>query len=570
MRSRKLAAGFVLGAVFLAALCVTAQQSRPDPSELTARVDAVFAAFDKPGSPGCALGVARDGKMIYSRGYGMANLEHNIPLTSKTVFDIGSTSKQFTAASILLLAQQGKLTLDDDIRKYVAELPAYDRPITIRHMLHHISGLRDYLTLMSLAGTDFDGVTTAADALRIIARQKALNFSPGDEFLYSNSGFFLLSVIVERAGGKSLPQFARQNIFEPLGMNNSHFHDDHTMVVPGRATGYSPRPASAGGGFRVDMSGFEQTGDGAVYTTVEDLMLWDQNYYQPKVGGQQLLADLQTTGVLTDGEKITYARGLVVDKYRGLPIVSHGGSWAGYRAELLRFPEERFSVICLCNTGNSNPSALARQVADIFLAERLAAATAKAAPPAAAVPVQLSPDEMKVRTGLYRNGRTGALRRVEFRDGKLWTASFFGGETEMVPSSKSEFRVNSPAGSFEIVFQTARPSEPLRFHLKREAAKPESFEAVEKASPSAAELGAYAGRYFSEELDATYTVARDAGNLTVRVDYGQSRPLRPTYRDAFAVPGGLQMEFTRDAQGQVTGFAVQAGRVRDIRFVRLN
>lgn len=338
-------------------------------------MDEVFAAYAKPGSPGCVVGVVRDARLVFARGYGLANIEHDLPLTSTSVLDIGSTSKQFTAASVLLLEQQGKLSVDDDIRKFVPELPSYGQTVTIRHLLNHTSGIRDYLTLMSVAGVNFDGVTGDDEALRIITRQKALNFPPGSEHLYSNSGYFLLSIIVKRASGKSLRQFAQENIFGPLDMRDTHFHDDHTMIVPRRATGYSP---GAQGQFVIDMSGFEQTGDGAVYTTIEDLAKWDRNFYEPKVGGQALIDGLLRSGVLNDGKTIPYAAGLMNGTHKGLPVVSHGGSWAGYRAELIRFPKQRLSVICLCNRADGNPSAKARQVADVYLASELTAA-----PPAA-------------------------------------------------------------------------------------------------------------------------------------------------------------------------------------------
>src|SRR5215204_2377609 len=338
---------------------------------LTARVDSVFAAFERPGAPGCALGVYRDGRMLHSRGFGLANIADATPITPKTIFDIGSTSKQFTAASVILLAQQGKLSLDDDVRRFIPELPRYQKPITIRHLLHHTSGVRDYIGLLTLGGADVAGRTTAKQALDAIVRQKALNFEPGTEHLYSNSGYFLLSQIVERASGKSMRVFAEENIFRPLGMTVTHYRDDHSLPLPGAATAYAPSAA----GWAVDMSKWEQTGDGAVYTTVEDLLRWDNNFYAPKVGGPRLLEELQRTGTLADGRALTYAAGLTVDRFRGLRTVSHGGSWAGFRAELLRFPDEKLSVSALCNVANSAPSALARSVASIYLADKLAPVT---------------------------------------------------------------------------------------------------------------------------------------------------------------------------------------------------
>src|SRR5262245_41817068 len=257
-------------AVLFIGYSALAQDGVKDANSLNAKVDAVFAQYDKPDSPGCALGVIKDGKLVYARGYGMANLEHGVPNGPKLVYDIGSTSKQFAAASVLLLAKQGKLSLDDDARKHIPELPAYQKPITIRHLLHHTSGLRDYLTLFSLAGVNFDDTTTEKDALDIIIRQKALNFTPGDEWLYSNSGYFLLSIIIKRASGKSFAEFAKENIFDQLGMKHTLILDNHKRIVPMRATGYSPDPR---GGFQIEMSNFEQTGDGAVQTSIEDLLL---------------------------------------------------------------------------------------------------------------------------------------------------------------------------------------------------------------------------------------------------------------------------------------------------------
>ena len=369
--------------VLTLALLATPAAGQSIPAADARKIDSVFATLDRTNSPGCALGIYRQGEIAYARGYGMANLEHGIANSPRTVFDIGSTSKQFAATAIVLLQQDGKLNIDDEVRKYIPELPAYQRPLTIRHMLNHTSGLRDYLTLMGLHGTDFDGVTGDQEALDLIVRQKALNFEPGAEFLYSNSGFFLLSQIVKRVSGKTLAQFAQERIFAPLGMHDTHFHDDHRMIVAQRATGYGPSAT----GFTIDMSLFEQTGDGAVYTTVEDLIKWDRNFYTPTVGGEGLLRELHTRGKLNNDSTIAYALGLFVDEHRGLRRVRHGGSWAGYRAELLRFPEARTSVATLCNLGTVNPSALADAVAAIVLREQMSAPAAPApAPPRPATP----------------------------------------------------------------------------------------------------------------------------------------------------------------------------------------
>jgi CubicO group peptidase (beta-lactamase class C family) len=330
-----------------------------------AAVDEVFGDLAKGGSPGCALGVYRDGKIIYAKGYGLANIEENVAITPQSIFDIGSTSKQFTAASILLLEKQGKLSINDDVRKYLTELPDYGQKITILELLNHTSGLRDYLTLMELAGVNIDGVTTDEDALALIHRQKGLNFAPGSEYLYSNTGFFVLSVIVKRVSGKSLRDFAAENIFTPLEMSHTQYRDDHTSLIADRALAYDEKETKDG--YKLDVSYFEQTGDGAVHTSVEDLRQWDENFYSPRVGGQDFLKELQEHGKLNSGKALDYAKGLVVKDYRGLHTVSHGGAWGGYRAELLRFPEQHFSVACLCNVSNANPTKRAHEVADVYL-----------------------------------------------------------------------------------------------------------------------------------------------------------------------------------------------------------
>jgi len=310
-------AGIIAFAILLASGGLADAQEKT-----TKAADEVFADLSMPGSPGCALAVARGGKIVYKKGYGLANIEEGVPITPQTVFDIGSTSKQFTSASILLLEKQGKLSVQDDVRKYLPEIPDYGHKITILHLLNHTSGLRDYLTLFDLAGVNTDSVTTDDDALAIIARQKALNFEPGSDWLYSNSGFFLLSVIVKRVSGKSLREFAAENIFEPLEMKHTVFRNEHTQLVPNRALAYDPKE----GGYVLNVSYFEQTGDGAVHTSVEDLLKWDENFYSGKLGGEAFLNEIQEPGKLNSGKTLDYAKGLFVGRYRGLRFVDHGGS----------------------------------------------------------------------------------------------------------------------------------------------------------------------------------------------------------------------------------------------------
>ena len=384
-----------------------------------AAVDEVFSDLTKSGSPGCALGVYRDGKMLYAKGYGLANIEESVQITPQSVFDIGSTSKQFTAASILLLEKQGKLSVSDDVRKYIPELPSYGQKITILNLLNHTSGLRDYLALMELAGINIDSVTTDADALALIDRQKALNFTPGSEWLYSNTGFFLLSVIVQRASGKTLREFSTENIFAPLEMTHTLYRDNHAALISNRALAYDEREDKSG--YTLNVSYFEQTGDGAVHTSVEDLLKWDENFYSPRVGGKEFLSEIQERGKLNDGKVLEYAKGLFIQDYRGLHTVSHGGAWGGYRAELLRFPDQHFSVACLCNVANAGPTRRAHQVADIYLGNLMKPKESKSkeSENKERAEISIASDQLANYSGDYWSEELGVTYRLGMADGRI-------------------------------------------------------------------------------------------------------------------------------------------------------
>ena len=415
---RRVGSGVVACALMMGT-CSAPPSSRAQ-DKASAAVDEVFADFTKAGSPGCAVAVYRNGRIIYARGYGLANIEEDVPIMPQSVFDIGSTSKQFTAATILLLEKQGKLSVNDDVRKYIPELPDYGPKITILHLLNHTSGLRDYLTLMDLAGINTDSVTTDEDALQIITRQKALNFVPGSDWLYSNTGFFLLSIIIKRVSAETLREFAAANIFTPLGMTHTQFRDDHTALIANRAMAYDPKERKDG--YTLNISYFEQTGDGAVHTSVEDLLKWDENFYSGQVGGKEFLAEIEEQGKLNNGKVLDYAKGLFIADYRGLHTVSHGGSWGGYRAELLRFPEQHFSVACLCNRGDANPTRRAHQVADIYLGSMMKPKEEKKAAEHEAAEkkeIPLSAEQLRPYTGDYWSSELGVTYRMGIVDGKL-------------------------------------------------------------------------------------------------------------------------------------------------------
>ncbi len=366
------------------ALALLVPALAPAQSPRNPAVDRIFAEWDKPGSPGCALGVVQDGRLLYEQGYGMANLDYDIPNGPRMVYYIGSDSKQFTAAAVGMLALQGRISLDDDIRRYFPELPDYGTPVRVRHLIHHTSGLRDIYALMSLRGDRLEDVFPDSQALALIARQRGLAFTAGSAYSYSNSGYFLLAQLVKRVTGRPLREFADSEIFRPLGMTRTHFHDDPGHVMKNRAMSYEPDGA---GGFVISyLQNFDKVGAGGLYSTVDDLRRWDENFYTHQVGGKPLQTLIHTRGLLASGDTLPYAFGNNVTSHRGLRTVEHGGSMMGYKAYVARYPDQHFSVMTTCNLGSIDPGPLAHAVAAVFLGSRMTAERApspSSSPPSA-------------------------------------------------------------------------------------------------------------------------------------------------------------------------------------------
>ena len=549
----------------LLALATASASPQVAAADAKAKVDAIFRDVDRSDSPGCAVGVYRDGQIAYARGYGMANLELNVGNTPQTVFDIGSVSKQFTAIAIHLLAREGKLSLDDDIRKWVPEIPSYGKTVTLRHLLHHTGGLRDYIELMSLQGMVEEDLSPESDVLEIMARQKAPNFAPGDDYLYCNTGYNLLALVVEKASGQSLRDFSEQRIFAPLGMRHTQISDSHTRIIPNRATGYQKE----GAGYGIEMSDWEQTGDGAVLTTVEDLFRWNQNFFEPRVGDAKLLAAMQEVGVLNSGKKLDYASALRIGAYRGLTTVSHSGSWAGFRAQLLRFPEQKFAVACLCNDGGaSNPSQLSRKVADVYLGGLMrpeeTARPAKGAP--AAPKYGASSAELQKLTGAFLSQDTGRIVEVSV-EGKGLVAAAGTEKLSLQPTASGRFRIEGSRDDAEVQFAPVAGGRPVMRITTGDLddRETEVFDPVGVASPGAAELAELAGDYASEELATTWRLAVENGKLYIRHRGLPKDPLVPTVKDAMNLDG-MNLRFDRGANGKVSGFTLDMGRVRGIGF----
>jgi len=538
-----------LSIAILAAFPVILSAQDPVP----AKVDAVFARFAHPDSPGCILGVTRAGTLVYEKGYGMADLERDVPITPASIFHVASISKQFTAMAIMLLEQQGKLSIDDDVRKYVPELPDYGKRITLRHLLTHTSGIRDQWALLDIAGWREDDLITEDDVMWAVTRQRSLNFNPGDEYLYSNSGFTVLAVIVKRVSGQSLRAFADAQIFKPLGMTHTHFHDDHTMVVPHRTSAYQPRD---GGGWRVSIPVFDTYGATSLFTTAEDLLKWEQNFAAPRVGSAALLARMQEEGTLNDGSHTGYGLGLAVGKHRGLTEIGHGGADAGYRADVERYPEQKLAVAALCNASNSNPGSLTRQVADLYLGAALGP-DASAARQAGAI--SLTAEQLAANAGVYRRS-TGDIIRLDVRDGKLT----MGGPSGLIPISETQFQV--PGADVTLTFEQTDGGRAVR--VRRGSNAPQRFQRMPAFAPTKAQLAAFGGTYRSTELDTDMRIAASDTALVLTGRRPGSLVMRPIFTDGFRGDAGV-LEFSRDATGRVTGFVINAGRVRALRFDRI-
>ena len=526
-------------------------------SDLPARIDRVFARFG-PTSPGCAVGLAKDGKTLYTHGYGSANLEYGVPLTDSTVLESGSVAKQFTASAIMALVADGKLRLTDDIRRYLPEVPDFcGQKITIQNLLTHTSGLRDQWGLLGIEGRGpGNQVHSALTTLDLVAHQKMLNFPPGSAYLYSNTGYALAGLIVQRVSGMTLDAFMQARFFKPLGMTHTQWRDDFTKVVRNRATAYSGNETS---GYHQDMPFTNMIGNGGVLSTMADLLKWNENLDHPAIGGQSYVDAMQTRMRLNNGRTITYALGLDVTAYDGVREISHSGSTAGYRTFLARYPDQHVSVAVWCNYAGANPTSLAHQVVDLVVQKQNVSAAG-----AQSSHVDVAPGTLEKWAATYRDPFTdqtltlaasnGALRSTD--GGRGGNAPFF------APEGGAQFK--GPLG--EATFRGTAGHR--AFTLARTNGDTSRFEEV-RAPASPLPLKDYVGTYTSDELDVRFVIAEKDGKLLLRRRPADEIELHPAYADDFRAGGELgTLRFSRDAKGTVTGFAFFAGRVLDVRFKR--
>jgi CubicO group peptidase (beta-lactamase class C family) len=531
-----------------------APQLGSSPRDIPRAIDKIFEKWDRSNSPGCAVGVSHRGAVVYTHAYGMANLEYGVRIRPDTIFESGSVAKQFTAAAIVLLALDGKLSLDDPVRKYVPELPDFGTPILIRHFLSHTSGLRSQWPMLELSGRPTGrAVHTMDEILELVSAYKELNFKPGDEYLYNNTAFTLLSVVVQRVSGKSFEEFCQERIFKPLGMKRTHWRTDFAEIVKDRATAYRLLP---NGEFRTNASFTNVVGNGGLLSTVGDWLIWNENLDNPRVGGPAMVEQLETRARLNDGFVIEYAKGLNVLDYRGVREVSHGGSTAGYQTFLARWPRERLSVAVMCNTTGTAPSDYAHQIANLFLADRLKPRpTVKAAD----VPV----DVLKALVGVYREKLTDSVVRVSY-DEKA-KALRIGGPA-LVATSATGLSTTDGSRTYAI---DATATGTLRItESDGGRSKPRIWEREPPFEPTPQQLATYAGDYVCEELGGlVHTVYVEGKDLKVRARPAQRFTLTPVFPDGFTGQGNT-IRFTRDADGRVEGLRISTGRVRGLRFAK--
>jgi CubicO group peptidase (beta-lactamase class C family) len=522
------------------------------PDSAVARIDRAFAALGGRDAPGCAIGLSERGQPLLTRAYGMANLEYGVPNTPETIFESGSVAKQFTATAMVLLAQDGKLSLDDDVRKYLPEVPDFGKKITIRNLLTHTSGLRDQWGLLGLRGSPPGSqVHSFATILDLVSHQKALNFDPGAEYLYSNTGYTLAAIIVQRVSGQPFATFTEERMFKPLGMTNTRWRADFTAIVKGRATAYS---GNASTGYHLDMPFTNVIGNGGLLTTVGDLLKWNAFLDAPSaaVGGPALVQALETPMTFNNGRKSAYALGLSVGARDGIREVTHGGSTAGYRTWLARYPERGMSVAVLCNLASANATSLGNQAMNVVMPRPAAA-------PIAASGGSMSDSELAPYVGLFRTRGSESLIRTVVRDGRLATELPVASTPTLLAPDR--FR----ALGQEMIYR--REGGRVREVLVVSDGDTTRYEPVAPASPTAAQLASYAGSYWSDELDTRFTVAARDGGLVVRTRLGEETKLSPAFTDAFTSSAGTVI-FSRDARGKVNGFGIWAGRIRDVRFRR--
>lgn len=561
--------------VALAASAATpalAQSARPAaaPAQDAGRAVAVDALFASVGAadPGAALGIYSQGKLVYAKGYGIADLEDGRAITPQTQFHVASVSKEFAAFSIALLAREGKVDLNADIRRYLPYVPDFGEVITVNHLIHHTSGLRDQWSLFTLGGQDMDNRLRQKQVVNMVARQRGLNFKPGSEYNYSNTGYTLLAEIVHAVSGKTLRQFTDERIFKPLGMTRTFFFDDVDEVVPGRAQSYNRE--SPDKPWKRELLNYDNAGATSLFTTVEDLAKWAGNFTNPVVGDRALIDQVTTNGTLSNGKPITYGFALQRTKIGGREVITHSGADAGFRAIFVYYPGQDFAVAITANT----PFDAAGKNFGFDLAARVAAIADLYLPkvPAPAVPAADAKPNPAPLAGTYFNPYAHSLK-LEARTDGLYADFGYGKPSKLTQRANGTFDSGPPVRSYFNPIKAADGTITALEQVTPEESRTTRYDRITPATPTAAALADFAGNYYSDELDVTYTIAVEGDHLAVRsIWMPDPVSLTGVVADRFESGSGMLgvVAFDRDAQGKVTGLKIHGGRVRNVALRRLN
>jgi CubicO group peptidase (beta-lactamase class C family) len=538
-----------------------------DPEELA---DQLLSAYDREDSPGAVVSVFRDGRTLFSKAYGMANLSYGLPFEVDTRSNIGSTSKQFTAFAVMLLAEQGELSLDDDVRDHIPELPDLGETVTIRHILSHRSGYREFLNLLLMEGRRLDhgDFIDRSEVIDIVQRQPALQNSPGSEFNYNNTAFALAAVIVERISGQDFHEFMEENVFAPLGMNRTMVRPSPEHIVEGKAEGYTPGP---GGTYLEigDLGG--AVGAGGIYSTVGDLQKWIENYADPTVGSPEIVQEMMTRNLLTNGDTTGYGLGLFIDEHRGLRRVHHGGADVAHRSQLAYYPEINAGITTQSNHAAFDGS-IAFRLAEAFFAADMEPEEEEE--PAAGGetfdPESYDPEDFDELAGRYALEEAPAFIITFSREGDtLFTQATGQQRFEIVPTSDSTFTLLAVEAS--VTFHRNEEGEVGSLTLHQNGEHPATRLAgdVEAWEPGPEDLAAFTGRYFGEELETFYTVSLDEDHLVLKQRRREDADLTPGEEEDEFSGGGLQVSFERDRNGQVIALYLANTRTRGVRFERI-
>jgi CubicO group peptidase (beta-lactamase class C family) len=521
----------------------------------TSEVDKIF-SWATPATPGCAVAVSQHGKLVVNRAYGSADLERDVPISPGTIFDAGSLTKQFVAAAVLLLVEEGRLSLSEDVRKYIPELPDTGHKITLDHLLTHTSGIRDWTGILPLtAGNE--------DALTLILRQRGLNFAPGEEWLYSNSGYVLLKEIVARTSKMSFDEFTRKRLFEPLGMKNTAYRTDLREVVRNRALAYE----KGRNGWRMAMSLDNDRGGGGLLSTASDLLIWNDALTNSRLGAF-VTEKLHEPAKLNNGRKLGYSRGLFFETYRGAREVWHTGSANAYKSWLSRYPEHGLSIAIMCNSGDDTDRvASARRIFDLYV-PAAAQGAGNNAPPIAAEGVDPAGLDLNSKAGLFFSEATGEPLGLAVDRGRLRVA----GGPALVAQSKDRFRrwgafvEFMSQDEFEVNFLS-----PDEFELKSMEGKTTRYRRARPYAPTADDLKAFAGRYESTEIGTVFQIEPKGDGLQVRLEHTPSRSLelKPVERDTFQI-ARMTVRFQRDSAGKIVALDYSNPLVRNVKFTRLS